>query len=146
MVNITKFQIVFSSYLAQFFELNLHIWYLGSYLNMFLEKIKVFVKILFFVVRGRFWIKNPVICYTQTPRPGSLFSRIEWSLWQNRSISASFRSWASLRMFRTSEGRPELTSLKFWACYEVFRCSKTAVPFFFPLMRLVTPSPGEILW
>ena len=47
-----EFQIDFSSYLAQFFELNLHIWYLGSYLNMFLEKIKVFVKKYFFRDEG----------------------------------------------------------------------------------------------
>ena len=56
-VKIMEFQIDFSSYLAQFFELDLHIWYLGSYLNMFLEKIKVFVKKKF-VMRGRFSIKN----------------------------------------------------------------------------------------
>ena len=48
---------LFSSYLAQFFELYLHIWYLGSYLNMFSGKIKVFIKKYFFVSRGRFWIK-----------------------------------------------------------------------------------------
>ena len=62
-----KFQIDFSSYLAQFFELNLHIWYLGSYLNMFLEKINVFVKKYFFVSWGRFWVKNSVICCSPDP-------------------------------------------------------------------------------
>ena len=47
-----EFQIDFSSYLTQFFELNLHIWYLGSYLNMFLEKLNVFVKKTFFRDEG----------------------------------------------------------------------------------------------
>ena len=48
---------LFSSYLAQFFELYLHIWYSGRYLNMFSGNIKVFIKKYFFVSRGRFWIK-----------------------------------------------------------------------------------------
>ena len=51
MVNITKFKTDFSSYLDQFFELDLHIWYLGSYLNMFLEK-KVFVQKNIYSCRG----------------------------------------------------------------------------------------------
>ena len=71
-----EFQIDFSSYLAQFFELNLHIWYLGSYLNMFLEKIKVFVKKYFFVSRGCFLVKIQSFTAVRTPRPGSLFPQI----------------------------------------------------------------------
>ena len=55
------FQIYFSSYLAQFFELYLHIWYLGSYLNILSGKIKVFMIKYFFVSRVRFWSKIWVI-------------------------------------------------------------------------------------
>ena len=54
-------QIYFSSYLAQFFELYLHIWYLGSYRDMFLGKINVFMKKYFLTPVGRFLIKNQVI-------------------------------------------------------------------------------------
>ena len=104
MVNITKFQIVFSSYLAQFFELDLHIWYSGSYRNMFLEKWKVFVKKYFFVSRVDLGSKFSHLLQSGPRGPVPFFTKFEWSLWQNRPISASFRSWASLRMFKTSEG------------------------------------------
>ena len=39
-----KIQNVFSRYLARIFELDLHIWYSVSYLNMFSAKLKVFMK------------------------------------------------------------------------------------------------------
>ena len=51
----------FSSYLGQFLELDVHIWYSGSYLDMFLGKIKVFVKKYFLTPVGRFLVKNRII-------------------------------------------------------------------------------------
>ena len=77
-VNIMEFQIGFSSYLAQFFELDLHIWYLGSYLNMFLEKIKVFVKKYFFVSWGRFWIKIQSFAAVRDPAARFSFPPKMW--------------------------------------------------------------------
>ena len=52
-----EIQNVFSRYLAGFFELDLHIWYLGSYLNMFSAKLKVFMKKYFFESWARFWFE-----------------------------------------------------------------------------------------
>ena len=124
-----EFQIDFSSYLAQFFELNLHIWYLGSYLNMFLEKIKVFVKKYFFVMRGRFSIKNSVIYCSRilassvpfSPKIDLLGDKIALSrrLFGVGRASASRKSgrvmWANfpqlfsvLRAFQVSEKVPSL--------------------------------------
>ena len=60
-MEIMEFQINFPRYLAQFFELYLHIWHSGSYLNMFLGKIKVFVKHYFLTPVGRFLVKNRII-------------------------------------------------------------------------------------
>ena len=54
-------QIVFSSYLARFFELALHIWCSGSYLNMFSGKLNIFTKKYFFTPWARFWIRFLVI-------------------------------------------------------------------------------------
>ena len=55
------FQNVFSRYLVAFFELDLHIWCLGSYLKMFPGKIKVFMKKYFFESWGRLWIEISTI-------------------------------------------------------------------------------------
>ena len=55
------FRIGFWSYLAQFFELGIHIWYVWSCLHMFLEKINILVKKYFFVSRGPFSVKKSVI-------------------------------------------------------------------------------------
>ena len=56
-----RFQNVFSRYLVAFFELDLHIWCLGSYLNIVSDKIKVFMKTYFFESWGRFWIEISTI-------------------------------------------------------------------------------------
>ena len=100
-----RFQIVFSRYLVVFFELYLHIWCLGSYLNMFSGKIKVFMKKYFFESWGRFWIEISTIWMVYCWVPfGSLFQKNRPTLRENRSSSKSFWSWASLRFTEAREG------------------------------------------
>ena len=62
----------FSRYLAAFFESDLHIWCLGSYLNMFSGKIKVFMKNIFSShevdFASKLWGFGRVFCLEISPK------------------------------------------------------------------------------